>query len=313
MTSGETDVCRVVHGEADGFPGVFVDRYGAGATLVRHEGREVVEIEPRVMAGALMGLLASFGVRAVYDKPFVRDRSNLGGGHDAALKNPMPIAGEALAEAIVVREHGRAFEVRMYDGFSTGLFLDQRSNRSFLAAEAAGLRVLNTFAYTGGFSVACALGGAITTSVDVSGRYLDWAKRNFALNGIDAAAHHFARMDSFEFLSMAKRKGMMFDLVILDPPTFAAGDKKRGVKPWSAVKDYGRLVSEACAVLAKDGRVFASTNAVELCEAGRLRRVIEGAVGGVRFLDVDDPPGDFVGGRECARWEVFTVSRQESG
>ncbi len=305
LAGGQTEVCRVIHGAADGLDGLFVDRYGPGATLVRHDGRIDLRVEPREIAEVVLRSLSPFGVTAVYDKPYVRDRSRLGGEHDASLKNPTPIAGEPLPEAIVVREHGRAFEIRLYDGFSTGLFLDQRLNRSFLAQGAAGLRVLNTFAYTGGFSVACAIAGATTTSVDVSARYLDWSKRNFVLNGLDPAAHHFARMDTFEFLSMARRKWMAFDLVILDPPTFSAGDRKRGVKPWSAVRDYGRLVSEACGVLAPRGRVFASTNAAELCEPGRLRRVISDAVSGVRWLDAPGAPEDFAGGRECARWEVF--------
>ncbi|MBL8747267.1 MAG: class I SAM-dependent rRNA methyltransferase [Phycisphaerae bacterium] len=308
LERNETEVCRLVHGGADRLGGWFVDRYGPGLALVRHQGRMEFNAEPRAVAEELLRLLERFGVTSVYDKPFVRDRSRLGGEHDAALKSPTPIAGAPLPEAIEVREHGRTFEVRLYDGFSTGLFLDQRLNRSFLAEGAAGRRVLNTFCYTGGFSVACAIGGATTTSVDVSARYMEWAQRNFLLNSLDPGAHHFARMDTFDFLSMARRKGMQFDLVILDPPTFSAGDRKRGIKPWSAARDYGRLVAEASHVMAPAARLFASTNASELCEGDRLRRVIASAVPGVRWLATPGTPEDFPTGNECARWEMFSIS-----
>lgn len=302
LTRGQTDVCRVFHGEADGIAGLFIDRYGPGATLIHHEGRLSADLpEPAALAEVLLRSLSPFGVRAVYDKPFVRNRSG-GGGRESVLTDPVPLAGEQMAESLIVSEHGRRFEVRLFDGFSTGLFLDQRENRSFLAHGAKGLRVLNLFAYTAGFSVACAMAGAVTTSVDVSGRYLEWAKRNFALNGIEPGEHHFARMDAREFLAMAERKGMRFDLVILDPPTFAAGDRRRGVKPWSAARDYGGLVAAARAVVSPGGRIFCSTNCADLCAPGRLEREIEGALTRVKWLDTPQAPKDFPGDADRARW-----------
>lgn len=307
LSGRETDVCRVLHGEADGFPGVFVDRFGPGATLIRHEGAAAIdEHDAQRFAAMTLGLLAPFGVEAIYDKPYTRDRSAGAGDRSAVLTDPRPIAGQPLAEAVIVHEHGRVFEARLYDGFSVGIFLDQRLNRTFLALGSAGRRVLNTFAYTGGFSVACALAGATTTSVDVSGRYLDWTKRNFAENQLDAAAHHFARIDTREFMELCRRKGRRFDLIIIDPPTFASANKRRGVAAWSVERDLGPLVAMATEVLDPGGSVFVSTNASSLSEAGGLRRVIVDALRSTpRWLETPAAPEDFPGERDRAVWAMF--------
>ena len=100
--------------------------------------------------------------------------------------------------------------------------------------------------------------GARVTNVDVSARYLEWGRRNLALNGLEPSAARFFRMDAFEFLAYAARhREERFDLVILDPPTFAAGDRRRGVNPWKALDDFPALVQAALRVLAPGGSVFA--------------------------------------------------------
>ncbi len=306
LSNSPTEACRVVHGSGDNLPGLFVDRLGQGATLIRHLGQATSDADPRDIATELLRALAPFGVSAIYDKPFVQDRSRLGRERDSALTDPTPLVGTPLPPSIVIREHDRRFEIRLYDGFSVGLFLDQRINRSFLANDCRGLRVLNTFAYTGGFSVACALAGATTTSVDISPRYLDWAKRNFALNNLDPADHHFARMDTLDFLRMAKRQGRTWDLIILDPPTFAAGNKRRGIRPWNVVRDYPALVV-AAAALAPCGRIFASTNAADLCNPARFRSLIrEALTAEPRWIKSPAPPPDFPTGRDCATTLMFS-------
>jgi len=294
-----TDCWRQFHGSADGLPGVFVDRYGPGLALIVHLGTPGVPEDPRPLAEAFLRASEALGVTSVYFKPFVRDRSALGGRHNEAMSDPTPLVGAVLPESLVVREHGVPFEVRLFDGFSTGLFLDQRENRRALGEavrEAPGVRVLNTFCYTGGFSACCARSGAQTTSVDVSSRYLDWTKRNLALSGIDPETHRFARMGTMEFLAMAARKGLRFDLVILDPPTFGSAGKRRGVAAWSAERDYPALLTAAAGVLDPDGMrlLFCSTNARALCEGDRLQRMIREALGpSTRFLDLPERPTDF--------------------
>jgi 23S rRNA G2069 N7-methylase RlmK/C1962 C5-methylase RlmI len=140
--------------------------------------------------------------------------------------------------------------------------------------------VLNLFAYTCAFAVALAGVGAHVTNVDVSARYLEWGRRNLALNGLEPSAARFFRMDAFEFLAYAARhRDERFDLVILDPPTFAAGDRRRGMKPWKALDDYPALVQAAARVLAPGGSVFAASNARELAGNGALAWLITKALG----------------------------------
>lgn len=302
---------RVFSGEPDGLDGVFVDVYGPGATLIIYEGRAPRHLGPSAEAAALLDGLSSLGVRAVYHKPFAKDRSRLGGDLPAVVTDPRPLAGETLPEAVMVREHAWTLEVRLYDGLSTGIFLDQRDNREWVRRFAASRRsaaVLNTFAYTCAFSVAAAAAGAATTSVDVSPRYLEWGKRNFAHSGLDPAAHRFARMDTFEFLGYAARKGLRYDLIILDPPSFSAGSRRKGIPPWSSVADYVRLVREAAGLLAPGGAMLASTNTQELCRDGRLdREIVKGLGRAPRWLPLPPVPVDFARDRERFAARAFEL------
>lgn len=320
IDSGVTEALRVFSGDVDGLPGVFVDVLGPGAVMIVHEGVAPAGFDAASEASrvleALAGLGSGLGVRAVYHKPFAKDRSRMGGKLPACVTDATPAAGEALPEFVLVREHAWTLEVRHYDGLSTGLFLDQRENRAWVArwcelfAKQRGgpARVLNTFAYTCGFSVAAAKAGAITTSVDVSTRYLDWGKRNFGHNAIDVANHRFAKMDTFEFINYARRKGLVFDLVVLDPPSFAAGNKKKGVRAWSSVDDYARLVGEAAGLLSPGGVILASTNTRELCRPGRLEREIVKGLGRVpRGLKLPEIPPDFAGEQERFAARAFAV------
>lgn len=270
---------RLVNGAADGLPGVDIDWYGSGAVMNVYDGVAPHHFDARAAAHALLNRLTDSGLRAVYLKNFVRDRSSNASNGAVAHSDPTPLAGAPIEPCLLIREYARKFEVHLYDGFSTGLFLDQRENRESLAQLSAGMSVLNTYSYTCAFSVACAHSGATTTSVDVSPRYLEWGKRNFAHNNLDPGDHRFFRMDAFEFLRYAGRKDLTYDLIILDPPTFAAGNRARGIKPWNARRDYHRLISAAVSRLAPRGRVFASTNCLELCRPGRLDDEIHRALG----------------------------------
>jgi 23S rRNA (cytosine1962-C5)-methyltransferase len=306
--SGRTEAFRVLSADADGVPGVLVDVYGPGAVLIEYEGTSPRGFNAREAGGMVLEMLKGMGVRAVYYKPFAKDRSRLGGALPPETTDPTPIAGEALDEFILIREHDWRLEVRLYDGLSTGLFLDQRENRKFVrdwvkvrAAKGQRPAVLNTFAYTCAFSIAAATGGAETTSVDVSPRYLDWGKRNFSLNGIDPVTHRFAKMDTFEFFAYARRKGLRYDLIILDPPSFASGNKKKKIRPWSATQDYPRLVKEAAELLKPRGIILASTNTQELCIPGRLDGLISKAIGRkVKWITLPGIPEDFA--RETGRF-----------
>lgn len=270
---------RLFDGAGDGLPGVSLERYGPGVTLNIAEDAALPGAATTEAAEVAIALLRPIGVEAVYVKAFARDRSRLGGRVPAEATSPTPRAGSPLPEAVEVREYASRFEVRLYDGLSTGLFLEHREHRRALAASAPG-RALNLFAYTCAFSVPLAATGWTVTNVDVSARYLDWGRRNLALNGSDAARVRFLRRDAMTYLAQAaKRSDERYDLVILDPPSFGAADSRRGIPAWRAVRDYPALVRAAAAVVAPGGAIFAATNTRELTARGVLPRLVREALG----------------------------------
>ncbi|MEO8445828.1 MAG: class I SAM-dependent methyltransferase, partial [Gammaproteobacteria bacterium] len=196
-----------------------------------------------------------------------------------AAASPLYVSGAEAPERFPVRENGVSYELGFSEGYSVGLFLDQRDNRRRLltghvaagfALELSGAEVLNTFAYTCGFSVCAALGGARTTSLDLSKKYLAWGQRNFVLNGLDPAAHDFIHGDAFDWLRRLARKERRFDAVLLDPPTFS---QSRDSGVFRAGKDYGKLVAAALPVLKPGGVLFASTNAGDVAPEAFLATI----------------------------------------
>jgi 23S rRNA (cytosine1962-C5)-methyltransferase len=245
-----TDAFRVVHGAADGWPGLFIDRIGE--YLLAHSAAPLsAGQKERVQACA-----ARYGSRAVYHKILQRE--------DRAA--PQLIWGTPAPREISIRENGMRFALRPGEGCSAGLFLDQRDNRrrlltSHVAADfeiPAAPEVLNTFAYTCGFSVCAAAAGGRVTSLDLSKNYLEWGRHNFTLNAIDPARHDFIFGDALHSLRRFARKKRLFDVIILDPPTFSRS-KESGV--FQAEKDYGALAAAALPLLKRGGILFASTNA----------------------------------------------------
>jgi 23S rRNA (cytosine1962-C5)-methyltransferase len=270
---------RVFDGAGDGWPGLSIDRYGPAAILNVGDDARLSHADVARLADETLRLLETAGVTAVYVKPFARDRSRLGGELPDEARSALPRAGAPLAETIVVEEYGVRFEVRPYDGLSTGLFLEHREHRRALAERRPG-RVLNLFAYTGAFAVPLVRHGAAVTNVDVSSRYLAWGRRNLELNHLDPAVVRFLRRDARGFLeAAARRPDERYDLVILDPPTFGAADRRRGIPAWQATDDYPALVRAAVAVLTPGGAVFAATNARALAAAGHLTALIRNALG----------------------------------
>ena len=157
----------------------------------------------------------------------------------------------------VVHEYGHTFFVNLSDYLDTGLFLDHRETRKWIEGLSKGKIVLNTFAYTGSFSVYAAAGGAAKTySVDLSKTYCDWIKRNMDLNNLPAEQNWIYKMDTLEFFKYAKRKGMSFDIIILDPPTFS---RNKG-KNFSVQKDHPELINAALEILSEKGFILFSNN-----------------------------------------------------
>jgi len=237
---------RVVHGESDGIPGVVVDRYDRfavvklySAGLTPHRGAIVEAIR-----GELPDLAGVFGRDEIG-----RDDADDGGGDDAPKGKVL--WGAEPPERIAIDEHGMTILVDVRRGQKTGFFLDQRENRRMVRDLGRGRGdALNLFGYTGGFSVAAALGGAKhVVTVDVDADAIALARENFKANGLQMADHAFATEDAFEILATYKKEGRRFDLVVCDPPAFAKSQK--AVE--GALSGYASLNRAALAVLAPGG------------------------------------------------------------
>ena len=229
----ESDGVRLVHGEADGLPGLIVDRYGEVLSA------QFLSAGMERWRDALSDiLLTATGCTRLYE------RSDSG---VRALEGLEPRAGwlrgDGLTE-LVIREHGWRLNLDVAEGHKTGFYLDQRDNRALFArwVRHFGLqRVLNCYCYTGGFSVAALAGGAQqVVSVDSSAPALDKARANVALNGFDAARHEALDADVNAFLRQQLQAGANFDAIVLDPPKFAptASHAERAAR---AYKDINRL------------------------------------------------------------------------
>jgi len=259
-----TNAYRLIHGASDGWPGWYVERLG---DYLLSQSAHALSPGQRQELGHLAKV---FSARGIYHKALTRQVRRVA----RAEASPQLVLGEAAPERFKVRENGLQFELSFTEGYSTGLFLDQRDNRRRLLTRhvASGFpllpaamgneqwELLNLFAYTCGFSVCAAKAGARTTSLDLSRRWLDWGKRNFALNQLEPDQHEFIYGEAFDWLRRLAKKRQRFDVILLDPPTFSQS-KESGV--FQAEKDYGRLVTAALPLLHDGGVLFVSTNAAD--------------------------------------------------
>ena len=176
--------------------------------------------------------------------------------------NPVLLQGDpSLPLQTHVLENGLLFELDFTAGYSTGLFLDQRTNRRYLEQTVRPKRLLNLFAYTCAFSVAAARVGAETCSVDLSRKSLDRGKSNLVLNGFPAEPHRFYADDVMDVLPRLERRKEQFDCVILDPPTFSRGNKGRRFQ----VEDHlGEALSAVIPLCERNASILLSTNCTSM-------------------------------------------------
>ena len=251
---------RIVNGEGDRLPGVVADRYGdfvvcqfltAGAARL---APAVVEALQETLAPAGIYERSEGGVRAEEGIPGARG----------------VLAGAEPPARIVIDEGGARFLVDVLHGQKTGFFLDQREGRARVRALATGRRVLNTFAYTGGFAVAAGLGGATqVVSVESSRPALELADAAWTENGLDPAAGQFVQADVFEYLHGTRER---FDLVVLDPPPFVR--RRRDVD--AGLRGYRDVNLQAFRHLAPGGWLFTSSCSQHLSRAA-FREVVAAA------------------------------------
>ncbi|HZR17307.1 MAG TPA: pseudouridine synthase [Verrucomicrobiae bacterium] len=258
-----TTAFRLVHGQSDGWPGCYVDVLGP--YLLAQSAQALT----REQSATLAELAAGMTSKAAYYKRLVTSPRAV----EQSEVSPKLLFGSPAPERFTVLENSLTFELCFNEGYSVGLFLDQRDNRRRLLSGhvAAGFElfeidqlnsaskpeVLNAFAYTCGFSVCAAKRGALTTSLDLSKKYLEWGKRNFLANGIDVAGHDFVFGDVFDWLGRFNKRSRRFDVILLDPPTFS---RSKEFGPFRASKDYSKLVAAALPLLKTGGVLFASCN-----------------------------------------------------
>ena len=287
-----TNALRLFNREGDGDAELAVELYGDhvvanlyGAAI---EGREADVIE----ALARLDPAGDGPCAGVYVKRHPVQKSTIVDPRDARFAPPEPVAGTAAPSPLVVRENDMPIEVNLADGLRTGIFLDQRDNRRRVRELARGKRVLNLFAYTGGFSVAALLGGAeLAVCVDVSAAALAHAKRNVERIGA-SDRHRTLRSDVFDALARYDKKGERFDIIVLDPPSFSTTRSGR----LEVRRDYARLAAAALGVLSPGGYLMACVNHHGVGPAwlaDQLRRGADMAGRAVARIAACEPPDDF--------------------
>ncbi len=289
----DTTALRLFNGKPDGLAGVVLERFGNTLFVQYHEDRQHVGITQ--LHDAISTIRDDLSVSAVYLKQFVRDRAADADAVHSLHHESDPWIGNAAPEEFAITENGIQLLVRPYDGYSVGLFLEHRDNRATIRARAAGKHVLNLYAYTCGFSVAAAAGGAAEiTSVDISPRYLDWGRRNFAANQLDVDAHRFIRSDAEEFLARARRQDRDYDLIVIDPPTFAR--LRRPKRTFKLDDQLEPLIAAAVDRLRPGGQLLFATNQRSI-NMKRIDAALHNADRSRRVKKIERPPlpADFAG------------------
>ncbi|MBM7599646.1 23S rRNA (cytosine1962-C5)-methyltransferase [Virgibacillus halotolerans] len=242
----DTNAFRIFNGEGDGIGGLTID-YFDGFYLINWYSEGIYSFKDQVID--VLDELG--GYQAIYEKKRFDTKGKYMDDDDF-------VKGVRGEFPIIVKENSISYAVYLNDGAMVGVFLDQRDVRKAIRDNyAQGKNVLNTFSYTGAFSVAAALGGADkTTSVDLAKRSKSKTIEQFSVNGIDYEAQNITVIDVFDYFRYAKRKNLKFDLVVLDPPSFARSKKRT----FSSAKDYPDLIKDTIAITEKHGVIIASTN-----------------------------------------------------
>lgn len=273
-----TTAFRLFNQEGDGFGGLTVDLYGDYAVFSWYNSY-VYQIR-KVISEAFRQVFPE--VLGTYEK--IRFK---GLDYESAH-----VYGQEAPDFFTVLENGVLYQVFMNDGLMTGIFLDQHEVRgSLVDGLAMGKSLLNMFSYTAAFSVAAAMGGASqTTSVDLAKRSRELSQAHFQANGLSTDDHRFIVMDVFEYFKYAKRKGLTYDVIVLDPPSFARNKKQT----FSVAKDYHKLISQSLEILNPEGIIIASTNAANVSRQKFTEQIDKGFAGrSYQILNKYGLPADF--------------------
>lgn len=215
-----TTAYRWIYGEGDGLPGLVADRYGDYAVIQTYA--ESLKTVVPLVAPALRACDPSLRGALLRERPGDGDPAGREEPGEDGAPRLRALWGEAPPADLVVQEHGLLFHADLFHGQKTGLFLDHRENRRTVEGLAGGRSVLNCFAYTGAFSLYALRGGAAAVvSADLGKGLAEAAAANLALNRLDPGRHSFVTEDCFALLDAYAKAGRRFDMVILDPPSFA--------------------------------------------------------------------------------------------
>jgi len=284
---GDSDAYRLVNGEGDGLPGLTIDCYGDYRVIQLYAESWRPHLDSLVEA-----LQAQEQPRGIYVKERPQQTRELEARH-ASKKYARLLFGTPCQGKLAVSENGLSYLVDLEEGLNTGLFLDMRDHRRRLMSKIAGRRFLNLFCYTGAFSVAAACAGAAQiTSVDASGSYLDWARDNFAANGLDPDDYEFIADDCFAALEKMRGEGRRFDMALMDPPSFSTTRKSR----FSTRGGTSELVSAVLPLLEPGGLLLCSSNHQKVDVADYLKELRRGALAAgreMRIVDLGGQGGDF--------------------
>ncbi len=247
FNSNHTTAFRVFNGEGDGIGGLSIDYFDRYYLLTWYS-KGIYEFKDDI----LEALKQHVDYKGIYEKKRFDTKGMYLDNEDDF------VCGEKADAPIIVKENGVNFAIYLDDGAMVGVFLDQRDVRYAIKEKyAKGKTMLNTFSYTGAFSVFASLGGASkTTSVDLAKRSRPKTSEQFSINEIDPKTQDIIVEDVFNYFKYAVRKKLMFELVVLDPPSFARSKKHT----FSASKDYVKLLKEAIQITSKNGVIVASTN-----------------------------------------------------
>lgn len=273
-----TTTYRLFNQEGDGFGGLTVDLYGDYAVFSWYNSyvyqiRQTISEAFRQVFPEVLG---------AYEK--IRFK---GLDYESAH-----VYGQEAPDFFTVLENGVLYQVFMNDGLMTGIFLDQHEVRgSLVDGLAMGKSLLNMFSYTAAFSVAAAMGGASqTTSVDLAKRSQELSQAHVQANGLSTDEHRFIVMDVFEYFKYAKRKDLTYDVIVLDPPSFARNKKQT----FSVAKDYHKLISQSLEILNPGGIIIASTNAANVSRQKFTEQIDKGFAGrSYQILNKYGLPADF--------------------
>jgi 23S rRNA (cytosine1962-C5)-methyltransferase len=281
-----TSAYRLIDADGVEVPGLGVEVYGEYAVVAPYDEVALAD------AGKVGEALLELGFLGVYLKARLKTAEIKTSPEASLSQEGEPLCGARAPDQFAVHEEQQQILIWLNEAQATGLFLDQRDNRAKVRADAQGKRVLNLFCYTGSFTVAAALGGAVhTVSVDTSARALKRTGENLSLNGCEPTLHRLLKDDARKWLGRAVKRADRFDWIVLDPPSFS----RSGSDSFSVVKDYATMSRQALELLAPGGHLLAVTNHRGTTGSGLIAMLKEAAAASrrtVRRVELLPPPLD---------------------